>query len=127
MDPHAQSGIATIVPMLASAVRDSETGEIRWPMVIGSLMVAAIIAVSGLLLKISNEVSSNTSMIVLLNADLRDLKLSIHPATSKRYTSDDAARDNDIMRARLREIGEENRRSLDELSRRVQRMEDKRK
>lgn len=127
MDQHTQSGIATVIPMIAGMVRDTETGELRWPMIASGIIVAATIAIGGFLVKIGNEVAANTSMIVLLNADLRDLKTSLHPATAKRYTSDDAARDNDIMRARLREIGEENRRGMDELARRVQRMEDKRK
>lgn len=125
MDNHTQSGIATMVPLLAGIVRDSETGELRWPLIVGSLVVAAVVAVAGLLLKISSEVAANTSMIVLLNADLRDLKSSVHPATAKRYTSDDATRDLELIRARIKDARDEVRRDVDDLSRRIIRLEDR--
>lgn len=127
MDHHTQSGIVTIGPLLASMVHDSETGELRWPIIVSGLAVAAVVAVGGFMVKIGNEVSANTAIIVLLNSDIKELKTSLHPATSKRYTSDDAARDFELTRQAIREMRDQARRDHEDNSRRLSKLEDRRR
>ena len=126
MDPNAQHGITTLGPLLASMVHDSETGELRWPVIVSVLAVAAVVAVGGFIIKIGNEVSANTAIIVLMNSDIKELKSSLHPATSKRYTSDDAARDLELIRQAMREMQDQARRDHEDNSRRISKLEDKR-
>lgn len=127
MDQHTQNGIATIVPFISSMVHDAETGEIRWSLIVSSLVVAAVVAVGGFMVKIGNEVSASAAMIVIMNSDIRDLKTSLHPATSKRYTSDDAARDLELIRQAMREMRDQSRRDHEDNSRRLSKLEDRRK
>ena len=127
MDQHAQSGIATIVPFLSGMVHDAETGDIRWSLFVSSLAVAAVVAVGGFMVKIGNEVSASAAMIVIMNSDIRDLKTSLHPATSKRYTSDDAARDLELIRQAMREMRDQSRRDHEDNSRRLSKLEDRRR
>ena len=127
MDQHAQSGIATIVPFLSGMVHDAETGEIRWSLIVSSLAIAAVVAVGGFMIKVGNEVAASTAMIVIMNADIHELKTSLHPATSKRYTSDDAARDLELIRQAMREMRDQSRRDHEDNSRRLSKLEDRRR
>jgi hypothetical protein len=105
-------------------VRDSETGEIRWPVVAGGILVAATVAIGGFLVTLSNSVAAIEARQVLMEGRVSHLEDSAHPATSKRFTSDDAARENELLRTRIRDAREECRRDNDDVRNRVQRLEE---
>ena len=102
-------------PMLAM-VRDTSTGEIRWPVVIGGIITAGVVGVSSWLISASQDIAYIKARQEMVITKLASIEASSHPATSKRYTSDDAARDQDMMR-----------RELDRLGERIAKLEDRRK
>ena len=113
-----------LLPMLTGMVRD-EGGELRWPLIIGSIISAGAIAVGGFVVSVGNEVSAIAARQRIVMERLDKLETANHPATTKRYTSDDAARDQDIMRRALREVLEDIRKDIGEVNARMQRFEDR--
>lgn len=116
---------ATILGL--GVVRDPETGEIRWHYVAGGILVAATIAVGGFLVSISNILAAVEARLQIAMQRIETLEASQHPATSRRYTSDDANRDLELLRTRIRDAREEARKDSEGLSVRVLRLEDRRR
>jgi hypothetical protein len=112
------------LPMLGGMVRD-DAGELRWPLIIGSIISAGAIAVGGFLVSVGNEVSAIGARQPIIMERLDKLETANHPATTKRYTSDDDARDQEIMRRALREVLEDIRKDIGEVNARMQRFEDR--
>jgi len=113
--------------LLIGVVRDSETGEIRWPVVIASLLTAGVIGAITMSIAMTSEVSAIRARQQIVFERLAQIEASTHPATAKRYTSDDAARDMDLIRSRIRESEERSRDDHSELNLKIQRMEDRMK
>lgn len=106
-------------------VRDVETGEVRWGMIAAGILVASTVAVGGFIVKMGNVISAIEARQQVVFSRLESVENVTHPATMKRYTSDDAARDFELMRVRMREIRDEARKDHEELVARLQRIEDK--
>ena len=106
-------------------VRDPETGEIRWHYVAGGILVASTIAVGGFLVSISNVLAAVEARLQIAMARIEQMENSQHPATSKRYTADDANRDLELIRARIRDAREEARKDNEGVANRVLRLEDR--
>ena len=106
-------------------MHDEESEGIRWNLVAGAVIVTTTMACAGFVISLGNRVSAGETKIQMLTEDVKDLKNSTHPATSKRYSSDDAARDLDLIRVRIKEAAEDMRRRDDDIQRRLQRIEDR--
>jgi hypothetical protein len=106
-------------------VRDVETGEIRWPVIVGGIIVAGGVAVGGFIVQMGNTISAVAATQKLMAERLDKIELSVHPSTSKRYTSDDAARDLDLVRSRIKDGRDDARRDHEEVIARLQRLEDR--
>ena len=106
-------------------VRDPETGEIRWPVVAGGILVAGTVSVGGIIISMGNLISAIEARQQMVIARLEAIEVSAHPATSKRYNSDDATRDAELMRNRIRDSRDEARRDHDDNKQRIQRLESK--
>ena len=106
-------------------IRDGETGEIRWNLVAGGILVAATIAVGGIIISMGNLIAAIEARQHMVISRLEALEVSAHPATSKRYTSDDAVRDAALMRQNIRDMEEHLRLDNVELKLRLQRVEDR--
>lgn len=106
-------------------VRDTDTGEIRWPVVVAGLLTAGIAGAVTAVISVSSEVAGIKARQQIVFGRLDVIESSNHPATAKRYTSDDAARDLELIRMRIRDGREECRRDNDDVKQRVQRLEDR--
>ena len=101
-----------------------ENGQIRWNLVAGGIIVASTMACIGFVISMGTNLAAIEARQHIVLERLDRLESSVHPATSKRYTSDDAARDNDLLRTRIREAAEDYRRKDAEVLLRLQRIED---
>ena len=106
-------------------VRDAETGEIRWNIVAGGILVAATIAVGGIIISMGNLIAAIEARQQMVISRLEAMESSQHPATSKRYTADDAQRDLELIRTRIRDAREEARKDNELIAARILRLEDR--
>lgn len=89
IDPHHFH----FLPVIGGMVRNAETGEIRWPVVAGGIITAALVGTGGWIVGLSREVSVLHAKQEMAMMAISRLEASQHPATMKRYTADDADRD----------------------------------
>ena len=108
-----------------SILQDPETGNMRWPMIAASISVAGIVGAVTVIATIKADISGISARQEIVLQRLDRLEGTLHPATSKRYTSDDAVRDLDLIRTRIRDAEEIARREDSEIKLRLQRLEDK--
>jgi hypothetical protein len=108
-----------------SILQDPETGNMRWPMIAASISVAGIVGAVAVITTIKADISGISARQEIVLQRLDRLEGTLHPATSKRYTSDDAVRDLDLIRTRIRDAEEIARREDSEIKLRLQRLEDK--
>ena len=101
----------------AAMVRDAETGEIKWNLIIGGVLTAAILGVAGQVISNGTLVAAIGARQELVLQRLTAIEQNIHPATSKRYTSDDAAHDREIVEKHLTRIEERITRIEDRITR----------
>ena len=114
-----------IAALALGMIRDRETGEIKWPVVIGGLLAAGIAGAITMTIAVNADLSAVKARQQVVFERLSVIETSSHPATAKRYTSDDAARDLELIRMRIRDSRDECRRDNDDLKQRIQRMEDR--
>ena len=105
-------------------IRDDE-GAIRGNLVAGGILVAATISIGGIIISMGNLIAAIEARQQMVIARVEQLESSLHPATSKRYTSDDAIRDAELMRNRIRDSRDEARRDHDDNKQRIQRLENR--
>ena len=110
---------------LGGILQDPETGNMRWPMIAASISVAGIVGAVAVITTIKSDISGISARQEIVLQRLDRLEGTLHPATSKRYTSDDAVRDLDLIRTRIRDAEEMARREDNEIKLRLQRLEDK--
>lgn len=100
-----------MTPFMLAMVRDEE-GNIRWPVVVGGVITAGAVAIAGWLVSTTAQLAKVEARQEIVLQRLNTIEASTHPATSKRYTSDDA-----------REDRERTQREVDRLIERLERVE----
>ena len=90
----------------AAMVRDAETGEIKWNLIIGGVLTAAILGVAGQVISNGTQIAAIIARQEIVLQRIQAMEQSSHPSTSKRYTSDDAARDREMVEKHLARIEE---------------------
>ena len=103
-------------------VRNPETGEIRWQVVAAGILVAATIATGSFLVSISNILAAVEARLQIAMLRIDQIEASQH---SKRYTSDDAKVDLELIRTRIRDSREDARKDTEMLAARILRLEDR--
>jgi hypothetical protein len=92
-----------LLPFLAGVIHD-EMGEIRWPIVTAGLATAGIIGAFAATTNMTANISAIDAKQQMVLQRLDRIEASQHPATSKRYTSDDADRDREYFRREFAQI-----------------------
>ena len=89
------------------AVLKTQQGQMNWPLVLSTVATALVLWIGASQLKQNDELARISERQLVNNERIQRLEDQQAPATAKRYTSEDAARDLKLMREEIRYLQEQ--------------------